>query len=123
MRWTKEEVIRQIKRAKRAGEPLNRAAVIERGDDLTRALWAATRRGLFGSWPRALTAAGVDASSEACYERWDKQSICWELRQLQADGVAMTRRAVAEESQALASAAVRHFGSWSAAVRAMTRRR
>ena len=57
--WTKADILREIESRRRASLPLNASAVIRGGG---RQLYTfAVRR--FGSWDRALSAAGVDVST------------------------------------------------------------
>lgn len=116
--WTKERVIHLLKQARRRGEDLNWTTVIARGDPLARAAYAAISRRMFGSWPRALSAAGIDPDAEALHLKWDRESILWDIRQLDADGSDLASRDIQQSEPALHAAAVRHFGSWRAALRA-----
>lgn len=54
-RWTRERVIQEIKRRRSDGQPLNPGSV--QSDDP--GFWGASKR-IFGSWSRALRAAGID---------------------------------------------------------------
>lgn len=117
-RWTKAAVIRLIKRAKRRGQSLAWSAVIARKDELKPAAMAAIRPRLFGSWDRALHAAGVDDDGERLVYRWNKALIAFELRQRFVDGEPVNSAAVRAELSALYAAALRHFGSFDLALRA-----
>lgn len=116
--WTKDRVIRLLKQAKRRGRDLNWTKVIARNDPLARAAYAAISKRLFGSWPRALSAAGIDPDMEILHVKWDRESIVWDIRQLDADGSDLGSREIQLTEPALHAAAVRHFGSWRAAVNA-----
>lgn len=116
--WTKDRIIRVIKSARRASVDLTWSEVVARRDELARAAFAAIRRRNFGSWSRALQAAGVDPDLERKHTRWDRQTIAFELRQRQAEGEPMNSAAVQRDLPALHAAALRHFGSFDAALRA-----
>lgn len=116
--WTKDRIIRTIKSARRASVDLTWSEVIARRDDLSRAAHAAIRRRNFGSWSRALQAAGVDPDLERKHNRWDRQTIAFELRLRHAEREPMNSAAVQCDLPALHAAALRHFGSFDAALRA-----
>ena len=117
-RWTKQEIIRLIKQARRAGEDLHWSAVTKRGDELGRAAFASLQKRLFGSWDRALAASGLDADDISQYRKWDKNSIAFELKGRFRDSEPLNSGAVQKEDPGLHAAAVRHFGSYDNALRA-----
>jgi hypothetical protein len=117
-RWTKPQIIKLIKQAKRDGEDLHWSAVTQRGDELGRAAFAALQKRLFGSWDRALHAAGLDADEISQYRKWGKDSIVYELKERYRDEEPMNSGAVQKEAPGLHAAAVRHFGSYDNALRA-----
>ena len=117
-RWTKQSIIRLIKQARRAGEDLHWSAVTKRGDELGRAAFASLQKRLFGSWDRALHAAGLDADEISQYRKWDKNGIVFELKGRARDKEPLNSGAVQKEDPGLHAAAVRHFGSYDAALRA-----
>lgn len=115
-RWTKVRIIRLIKRGYRKGAELNWAAVTARDDELGRSAFAARR--LFGSWARALHAAGLHDEDIACYRRWDRSSVVAELKQRRADGEPLNSGALQRDDPGCHAAAIRLFGSYDAALRA-----
>jgi hypothetical protein len=117
-RWTKQQIIRLIKQARREGEDLHWSAVTRRGDELGRAAFASLQKRLFGSWDRALAAAGLDADEISQYRKWDKDSIVFELRSRFRESEPLNSGAVQKEDPGLHAAAVRHFGSYDNALRA-----
>jgi hypothetical protein len=117
-KWTKPAVIRVIKQARRDGKDLSWSAVIKRKSLLRRAAYVAVQKRLFGGWPRALEAAGVDADSSSRYQGWDKTLVVAELKQRSADGEPCNSYAVLCSNPALHAAAIRHCGSFANAVRA-----
>jgi hypothetical protein len=74
-RWTKPAIIQLIKNARRTDQDLHWSAVTKRRDELGRAAFAALQPRLFGSWDRALHAAGLDADEVNRYRKWDKDRI------------------------------------------------
>jgi hypothetical protein len=117
-RWTKQSVIAEIKRARRAGRDLHWGAVTARRDDLSRAARAAISKRLFGSWVRALHAAGVDSDDVAMYRRWDKHTIAFELRARAAEREPLNSGGLQKDDAGLHSACLRFFGSYVAALKA-----
>lgn len=117
-RWTKQTVIAKIKQARRAGRDLHWGAVTGKRDDLCRAAHAAISPRLFGSWPRALHAAGIDADEVAIYRRWDKHTIAFELRARAADREPLNSGQLQKDDPGLHSACLRFFGGYAEALRA-----
>ncbi|HZL36706.1 MAG TPA: hypothetical protein VFC78_15410 [Tepidisphaeraceae bacterium] len=115
-RWTKAVIIPLIKKAKREGDDLHWSAVSKRRDELGKAAFAALQPRLFGSWDRALTAAGLDADDVNIYRKWRKESITLELRQRSREHEALNSGAIQREDPGLHAAAVRHFGGYDAAL-------
>src|SRR6266513_1818771 len=76
-RWTRPLIIGLIKLAKRKNEDLHWSAVTKRRDELGRAAFASLQPRLFGSWDRALHAAGLDADEINRYRKWDKEQVAW----------------------------------------------
>lgn len=117
-RWTKGAIIALIKMARRMNEDLHWSAVLQRGDELTRAAFAALQPRLFGTWDRALHAAGLDADEIAIYRKWDRNTVVFELRSRAADHEPLNSGAIQQEDCGLHAAAVRHFGSYDRALSA-----
>lgn len=116
-RWTKERIIRLIKAARKAGRDLSWIGVAAgRNAPLRRAAFASLQPRMFGGWPRALQAAGVDADEARRYRTWDRTSVVLDLKQRKADGEKMNSGAVQREDPALHAAAVRYFGSFDKAL-------
>jgi hypothetical protein len=108
--WTRARVIREIRRLVAAGACLNQRAV-----PLT--LYVAGQR-LFGSWARALRAAGQDPERHRKYPRLDAGGVIAAIRALLADGRKLSDRTADREHPHLHDVAERIFGSWGAALRA-----
>lgn len=117
-RWTKQRIIQLIKEARRKNQDLHWSAVTRRRDELGKAAFASLQPRLFGRWERALQAAGLDADEISRYRKWDRSTIAYELRARAKDGQAMNSGALQAEDPGLHAAAVRHFGSYDAALRA-----
>ncbi|MGE5611563.1 MAG: hypothetical protein ACM359_20095 [Bacillota bacterium] len=116
-RWNKQLIIQLIKKAKRSGEDLHWSAVTRRRDELGKAAFASLQPRLFGSWDRALHAAGLDAAEVSRYRRWDRASIAAELKQRFRDGDSLNSGALQREDPGIHAAAVRHFGSYDNALK------
>jgi len=117
-RWTKQNIIGLIKQARRKSQDLHWSAVTKRRDQLKLAAFASLQPRLFGSWDRALTAAGLDADEVAAYRKWDKNLICFELRSRYQDDDSLSSGAVQQDDPSLHAAAVRYFGEYDKALRA-----
>lgn len=117
-RWTRPMIISLIKEARRKGDDLNWSAVTQRRDDLGKAAFASLQPRLFGSWDRALHGAGLDSDEINRYRKWNKQTIIWELRHRYRDHEPLNSGAMQRQDPGLHAAAVRHFLSYDAALRA-----
>ncbi|MDB5298013.1 MAG: hypothetical protein JWO31_3996 [Phycisphaerales bacterium] len=116
-RWTKPKIIVLIKAGKRKGDDLHWSAVTRRRDELGRAAFASLQPRLFGSWDRALTAAGLDADDVNRYRKWDRASILFELKGRHRAKDPLNSGAIQRDDPGLHAAAVRHFGSYDAALK------
>jgi hypothetical protein len=117
-RWTRRRIIALIKQARRKGKDLHWSAVTRRRNELARAAFASLQPRLFGRWDRALHAAGLDADQVSCYRTWDRNTVLFEIRARQREGEPLNSSAVQQDDPALHAAAVRHFGSYAASLRA-----
>jgi hypothetical protein len=117
-RWTRQMIIQLIKDARRTGDDLHWSAVTKRRDELGKAAFASLQPRLFGSWDRALHGAGLDADEINRYRKWNKETIVWELRHRYRDHEPLNSGAIQREDPGLHAAAVRHFSSYDAALRA-----
>ena len=117
-RWSKPKIIGLIKSAKRGDEDLHWSAVTKRRDELGKAAFASLQPRLFGSWDRALSAAGLDADEVSRYRKWDKSTIVADLKERAADQDALNSGALQREDPGMHAAAVRHFGSYDQALKA-----
>jgi len=117
-RWNKAAIIGLIKQGRRDGEDLHWSAVTKRRDELAKAAFASLQPRLFGSWDRALHAAGLDADEVNRYRKWTRKTIVFELRQRYRDHEPLNSGAIQRDEPGLHAAAVRHFGSYDEALRA-----
>ena len=117
-RWSKPLIIKLIKQARRKELDLHWSAVTRRRDELGRAAFASLQPRLFGSWDRALHAAGLDADEVSRYRKWDRNTIAAELKERYADREGLNSGSLQKEDPGLHAAAVRHFGSYDAALKA-----
>jgi len=117
-RWTRQRIIALIKESRRKGQDLHWSAVTQRRDELGRAAFASLQDRLFGSWDRALHAAGLDADDVSIYRRWDRNTILFELKARRQDDAPLNSGAVQKDEPGLHAAAVRHFGSYDESLRA-----
>jgi hypothetical protein len=120
-RWTKKIIIGLIKQGRRSGADLNWGSVTRGGsalgDELSRAAFASLQPRLFGSWEKALVAAGLDADDIRRYRNWDRAEIIYELRCRHRDGLAMNSGAVQRQAPDLHAAAMREFDGFDAALK------
>lgn len=116
-RWNKAAIIALIKKGRRDGEDLHWSAVTARGDELSKAAFASLQPRLFGSWDRALHAAGLDADEVNRYRKWTKETIVAELRQRHRDHEPLNSGAIQRDDPGLHAAAVRHFSGYDEALR------
>jgi hypothetical protein len=117
-RWTKAAIIAELKKAKRRGDDLHWSAVTKRRDELGKAAFASLQKRLFGTWDRALHAAGLDADEINLYRKWTRDSIVFEIKALASDGERLSSGAIQKSDPGLHAAALRYFGSYDSALRA-----
>ena len=117
-RWSKTSIVQLLKEAKRAGEELHWSAVTKRRDELGKAAFASLQPRLFGSWDRALHAAGLDSDHVNRYRKWDRNTVIAELKSRAREGDALNSGAIQREDPGLHAAAVRHFVGYDQALRA-----
>ena len=115
--WTKTRLIQLIKQARRDGEDLSWTSVMAGDGALRRAAFVAVQKRMFGGWPRALQAAGVDADESRRYLDWDKTAVASELKQRHADRHPMNSAALRKGDPALHAAAIRYFSSYRRAMK------
>jgi hypothetical protein len=117
-RWTRQTIIAQIKKARRAGTALHWSAVSRRRDELGKAAFASLQPRLFGRWHKALHAAGLDADQISQYRNWDRATVVFELRSRASDREALNSGALQRDDPGLHAAAVRYFETYDKALKA-----
>lgn len=112
--WNRRKIVAQIRELKTAGEPLNVSAAEKTHGGLVGA--AAV---YFGSWRKAIKAAGLDYAKIKRQKEWSKAEIVSEIKRMRAQGLELgTTIPVRKRYRILHAAAVRYFGSWAAAMKA-----
>jgi len=115
-RWTPEAILAAIRERRDSGLPV-RAAETSRGRS---GMLEAVRRE-FGSWRKALDAAGIPRPASPAPRRkvrWTPQAILAAIRERHAAVLSIRSARVKREAGGLSGAALREFGSWRAAVEA-----
>ncbi len=102
------EVVEAIKRRHDQGLRMNRCYVMLEDNDLC---MIGVR--LFGSWGRALEAAGITPPETK--PKWNQESIVRAIQIRYAKGGSLKHKAVRKSERSLYNAARSHFGSWHAA--------
>lgn len=115
--WTKEGILEAIRRRYAEGKSLAPAAV--RRED-SRLFAAARSKRHFGSWSKALEAAGVDYTPIKGVRRWNREKIVQTIRELYAQGVDLRWSNIDRVNPSLYRAArlPQNFGSWRNALQA-----
>ncbi len=117
-RWNKARIIQVLQAAARRGENLNWSAVTRRGDELSRAAFAALQPRLFKTWDKALLAAGLDRKQVSLYRRWTPKRVVRQLKDLHRTGRPVNSGALQRTHPGLHAAAVRHFDKFDMALQA-----
>ncbi|MDE1170001.1 MAG: hypothetical protein PW734_02145 [Verrucomicrobium sp.] len=114
--WTEETVIQQIAAWRAAGKPLYSHHMRQEFQEL---LAAGIR--YFGSWRKAVEAAGIPYEEVRKYRAWSKERIIQTVQKLHAEGADLSFRGMMLSRYApMVYAAIRpnHFGSWKDALTA-----
>lgn len=115
-RWTRARIVGVIKNARRKNRKLHWWAVTRRRDELAKAAFASLQDRLFGSWDRALHAAGLDTDEVNRYRKWDHGTIVAELKSCFADEESISSGAMQKSDPGLHAAALRYFKSYDRAL-------
>ena len=116
LRWTAERVLNEIRQWKEKGEALYANHVRLNYQELL----AASIR-YYGSWQKAVEAAGISYEAVRKYRKWSKEVIVEEIRSLAARGFDLSFRSMAlSQHNSMVYAAIRpkYFGDWRAALEA-----
>lgn len=111
MKWTREQIIRQILRRESAGRPLSTGGV----DGVEHTLYQAGSR-IFGSWRNAVKAAGIHPDRALAHDRWPPSRILAMIRTLARRRRAIRKAELRHRYDCLVAAARRTFGSWPKAI-------
>ena len=111
--WTDADVLAEIRRLRRRGQPLNADAVAEAcGQALPK-----QARQRFGSWDEALRAAGVDPAKTRRSRSWSRAIVLHAIRARHKAGRSLDRPRVRKEDRGLLQAAEKRFeGGWAEAL-------
>jgi hypothetical protein len=109
-KWTKDTIVSELKAKHRDGEPLNSGAIQKEDPGLHA---AAVRH--FAGYDEALKAAKVDPEKVRQRRIWNKAEVVRQLKAGKKAGNHVSDSAVRREQPALYGAAVRLFGSFTAA--------
>lgn len=111
MKWTREQIIRQILRRETAGRPLSTGGE----DGVEHTLYQAGSR-IFGSWRNAVKAAGIHPDRALAHDRWPPSRILAMIRTLARRRRAIRKAELKHRYDCLVAAARRTFGSWPKAI-------
>ena len=111
VKWTREQIIREILRREAAGLPLTLGSK----QGVPNAFYQASSR-VFGSWLNAIKAAGVAPHQGHKYIRWSTRKVLLIIRALSRRRRTLRSDELHEQYGALLRAARRAFGSWRNAV-------
>lgn len=111
--WSRDEVVREIRRLAVQGSELNSGHVAR-----TLPALAYAARKYLGGWEEAITAAGLDYSQIRRKNLWDRTSVVERIRELTASGARLNVSAAEQNHRGLVGAGIAHFGSWRRAIKA-----
>jgi hypothetical protein len=109
-KWTLERVIASIRAV---GRPVRAHEMIRTDSGLV-----ARARKDFGSWRRALEAAGFEYPPERSPWKWPRDRVFKEIRRRAQFGLSLQHMVIVRENGGLWKAAVRECGNWRAALEA-----
>jgi hypothetical protein len=114
--WSRQRIIERIRELYEQGEDLSWRNVSTNLDPQLAA--AATKPKHFGSWRKAIEAAGIDYQEVRRYHQWDEETIIRRVRELYEQGVPLNAKHIEEIDIPLITAARRRFESWDKALQA-----
>lgn len=112
--WTKEVVAASIRMEAEGGHDLSYSQIEKRVPALLR---AAQRT--FGSWSKAVAAAGLDYDSIRRYRKWTRDAVIERIQELHTNGMDLSWRNISTGKEAPLAAAALHAGrfhSWNDAL-------
>jgi len=115
--WSKDKIVRAIRKHEGEGADLLSAEFKRAHKQLYS---AACARRYFGSWRRAIEAAGLDYDGIRGNHFWSRAKIIATIREFRVQGVPLNWSSISRDQAGLYRAARRkeNFGSWQAALRA-----
>ncbi|MFW6009280.1 MAG: helix-turn-helix transcriptional regulator [archaeon] len=111
--WTKQHIIATIRKDWEEGYDLSAHASQKRSGSLV-----AQGQQLFGSWGKALEAAGISVKENKKVILWDKKRIIKRIKYIYENDGYLNRLNAEAWNPALVAAAVDNFGSWDKAIKA-----
>ncbi|MDD2403890.1 MAG: hypothetical protein PHV75_05415 [Victivallaceae bacterium] len=105
------EMIQHHILSKHGKEPLNSYYYANAYPDV----YAAAER-TFGSWGKAIEAAGLNYNDIKKYQRWSKQKVVDEIRRLYEAGEPVSSKNAQDKFKSLYMASIKRFGNWGTAV-------
>ncbi len=114
--WTKKRCIQEIQELYHAGVSLSVTSMQHSGH---RFVFGAGRK-LFGSWRKAVRAAGISYGKERRIKMnwWTKGRVLQRIRQLEKKGKSLSSKKIHLSHGDLFAAAIEHFDTWGQAVEA-----
>jgi len=114
-KWSPELVKDRIREKYKAGDRLDAVHVLENDKRL---FYAGERH--FGGWEKAVAAADIDYGRVRLDRRkkWSRKMIVERILEMEKKGKKLNHGAAVGSNRNLVAAAVRHFGSWRAALEA-----
>lgn len=114
-RLNKQKILDRIKQRQATN-----ASLIWTDICLENRVFASAAKRAFGSWRRALIAAGIDPTLHRNHsgKQWDQQRVIKCIRQRQQEGQSLKCADVFRDHRSLVNAAQRYFGNWGEAMRA-----
>lgn len=112
-KWTLEDIVKEIIRLNKIGEPLNAYNIMKKYGKL----YGAARKH-FGDWGSAVEKAGFDYSQINKRKNevsWTKEKIIAEIEKRKEAGLSLKSDYVQKENTRLHSASQRYFGCWKVA--------
>jgi hypothetical protein len=106
-------IVEEIRAYKKAGRPLNIGYAEKSYGGLTGAA-----NSYFGSWRKAIEAAGFDYAAIKRQREWSREIVVRELKRMRREGVNLsTTIETRKKNRNLHVATIRYFGSWRAALK------
>ncbi|MCC6446420.1 MAG: hypothetical protein IT210_23585 [Armatimonadetes bacterium] len=108
--WTAERIVERIRELAETGEDLSWYNVSEKLDPQLAA--AAIRKCRYGSWKKAVEAAGLDYDIIRKYQSWTEDRILARIQEMAQDGIELNSKKIQQTDITLFTAARRRFDSW-----------